>query len=59
MKHDENESDGKYVSARLPESLHEELEKLKKKYGITKAAVLRRGIANEIDDFGEMRGEEE
>lgn len=51
----ENEPDGKHytISAQIPGPLYKELENLNADYGITKASLVRRGVAEQVEKINE------
>ena len=51
MTEDEPTLTQRNISARIPEELHKELEDLKKTYGIQKSALLRRGLAEQVEEL--------
>jgi transcriptional regulator of heat shock response len=49
MNEDESDEKHRTISAQIPEPLYEELENLNANYGITKASLVRRGVAEQVE----------
>lgn len=53
MNEDEPDETHRTISAQIPEPLYEELENLNANYGITKASLVRRGVAEQVEKIKE------
>jgi predicted DNA-binding protein len=51
MNEDEPDEKHRTISAQIPKQLYDELENLKADYGITKASLVRRGVAKQVEEI--------
>lgn len=53
MNEEEPDETRRTISAQIPETLYEELENLNANFGITKASLVRRGVAQQVEEIRE------